>query len=520
MIQGFEKYRTLIDELRSSPITGDKQFYTPGELINDKFLLFSDGKLSAYYVPFHYMNRDARVVLVGLTPGWTQMERAFRTAKREMANGLTGEKLFQVIATSGSFSGSMRKILVSMLDGIGLNQHLKLLSCSELFGAASTLVHFTSAVSAPTFIEGKNFTGHGVSFLKLPKFRAFIVDNLAKELALLPNAVIIPLGKIVDKVIDFLRMEKLIDPARCLIGFPHPSGQNGHRKRFYEEGKERWREQLAEWFASTLQPSDAPSGSANPIGVSFEKPLESDYRIVNFFDDLGKICDDRIVSVWIKNPSFKRYVEEGMSLHFHFGLCSADGKSDFGDYCAIVQSDIDVPLNFAMRTSRIFDANTIAHRLGHCEELMFISGIQLLKKPEMILLCGRSRIRLAISDFDKCVVVDSLIEMPPFNDVLVESNFGGEDREEGVAVGQLPPGQSPSNIIERGACVMDAVADDHGPLCLGYRFSDLQLEQICRLFTIIFSDKGVGLRIEESPDFCTKRVTMYFSSLDFVPRFE
>jgi hypothetical protein len=83
MIQGFEKYRPLIDELRSPPIIGDKQFYTPSELINDKFLLFSDGKLSAYYVPFHYMNRKARVVLVGLTPGWTQMERVLSEQPRE-----------------------------------------------------------------------------------------------------------------------------------------------------------------------------------------------------------------------------------------------------------------------------------------------------------------------------------------------------------------------------------------------------------------------------------------------------
>jgi hypothetical protein len=34
MIQEFEKYRTPIDELRSPPILSDKQFYTPGELIN------------------------------------------------------------------------------------------------------------------------------------------------------------------------------------------------------------------------------------------------------------------------------------------------------------------------------------------------------------------------------------------------------------------------------------------------------------------------------------------------------
>ena len=36
-------------------------------------------------------------------------------------------------------------------------------------------------------------------------------------------------------------------------------------------------------------------------------------------------------------------------------LWSSDGESDFGDYCAIVQSDISVPFNLATRARRIFD---------------------------------------------------------------------------------------------------------------------------------------------------------------------
>ncbi len=55
--------------------------YERSELVNDQFLLFQDGPLSAYYVPFHDMNPKARVAIVGLTPGWTQMEIAFRTVR-------------------------------------------------------------------------------------------------------------------------------------------------------------------------------------------------------------------------------------------------------------------------------------------------------------------------------------------------------------------------------------------------------------------------------------------------------
>lgn len=243
------------------------------------------------------MNPDARVVLVGLTPGWAQMERAFRTAKLAMAKGLTGDELFDYIKKSGSFSGPMRKNLVSMLDGIGLNQHLKLTSCSELFGSASELVHFTSAVSAPTFVDGENFSGHGASFLKLAKFRQFIIDNLAKELALLPNAIVIPLGKIVDEIIGFLHEEHRIDPARCLIGFPHPSGANPHRKQFYEEAK-------------NIGASYWQNGSSRLHAVR-TSPKSSAQQIIHFFgrpQSVSERCDKlcRQVSGMSRNAKSRR----------------------------------------------------------------------------------------------------------------------------------------------------------------------------------------------------------------------
>lgn len=118
--------------------------------ICSRFQLFSDAGLDAYYVPFHYLNHMARVILLGLTPGWTQMERAFWAAKNGLAEGMDGEPLFSFIERTGSFSGPMRRNLVSMLDGIGLNNCLGIDSCDGLFGDQNDLVHFTSAVSAPS----------------------------------------------------------------------------------------------------------------------------------------------------------------------------------------------------------------------------------------------------------------------------------------------------------------------------------------------------------------------------------
>lgn len=67
---------------------------------------------------------------------------------------------------------------------------------------------------------------------------------MAAELASLPNAVVVPLGKVADEVVTHLAARNLVSPKRCLAGFPHPSGANGHRKRDFEKGRDRWASNL------------------------------------------------------------------------------------------------------------------------------------------------------------------------------------------------------------------------------------------------------------------------------------
>jgi hypothetical protein len=126
---------------------------------------------------------------------------------------------------------------------------LRIFSCAALFGTSIELVHTTSTVSAAIFNDGKNYTGYGPSLLRLPKFQAFIAENFAKELALLPNAMIVPLGKTAGEIVQSLHDENHIGLDRCLVGFPHPSGANGHGVRFFAEGRDRSREQLQDWFS-------------------------------------------------------------------------------------------------------------------------------------------------------------------------------------------------------------------------------------------------------------------------------
>jgi hypothetical protein len=53
---------------------------------------------------------------------------------------------------------------------------------------------------------------------------SIVEQILLPELAELPHALIVPLGVAVNATL----LDAGVDPSRCLYGFPHPSGANGH----------------------------------------------------------------------------------------------------------------------------------------------------------------------------------------------------------------------------------------------------------------------------------------------------
>ena len=53
----------------------------------------------------------------------------------------------------------MRNNLVALLDSIGLNQALQIATTGSLWEADAHLIHFTSVLRYPVFIDGKNYSG-------------------------------------------------------------------------------------------------------------------------------------------------------------------------------------------------------------------------------------------------------------------------------------------------------------------------------------------------------------------------
>ena len=213
----------------------ERQMYERSDLLVSAFEVGRTDGLAVYYAPFDAPNRPASVVIVGVTPGWTQMQIAFRTARQELLGGASHSTACAEAKVQASFAGSMRTTLVTMLDAIGLPRCLGISSSLDLFDTHRTFLHTTSTVRYPVFAGDSNYTGSGPTLAKSPMLMDFARTLLVNELREVDARVVVPLGRRVDEALAALENEGLLPRGRRLAGFPHPSGANGHRARQFTE---------------------------------------------------------------------------------------------------------------------------------------------------------------------------------------------------------------------------------------------------------------------------------------------
>jgi hypothetical protein len=241
--RSFEDFREAIASLPTSDSISRELLET------EPFLLESAGNLQVVYAPFDYVNRHARVMLVGVTPGWTQMHISFVEARAGLEEGQDTDTVLRRVKRVAAFSGSLRTNLVSMLDGIGIPEALGLGSSADLFTSQyESLLHATSAVRYPVFKSGKNYPGSNPTIPKSDLLAPYL-DLLADEVDQVAGAVIVPLGKGVEAALGALIDGGRVDKARCLSGFPHPSGAYVGRPAQYKANRDRLSEQVTAWFA-------------------------------------------------------------------------------------------------------------------------------------------------------------------------------------------------------------------------------------------------------------------------------
>lgn len=79
-------------------------------------------------------------------------------------------------------------------------------------------------------------------------FRAFITQVLAGQLAVSTDTLLVPLGDAASTTVNLCVAGGAIRREQCLLGFPHPSSGNGHRKRQCAERQELMAQAAADWF--------------------------------------------------------------------------------------------------------------------------------------------------------------------------------------------------------------------------------------------------------------------------------
>lgn len=211
---------------------------TKESILSDEFMLEEKNDIKIYYAPHNeYLNEKARVLIVGICPGWTQTKIAYERAVADLKNSLELSLIKKRCKMAARFAGSMRKNLILMLDDLELNKKLNIDSTFKLF-LDNELLHTTSLIPYPVFVKGKNYTGYTPDLVNSSMLMKYVRNHFYEEIKCFDDKVfIIPLGKAVEDVLKLMVYEKVITNEQCLFGFPHPSGANGHRKSQFEKNK-------------------------------------------------------------------------------------------------------------------------------------------------------------------------------------------------------------------------------------------------------------------------------------------
>ncbi|QCZ94375.1 uracil-DNA glycosylase family protein [Salinimonas iocasae] len=213
--------------------------YSNGSPFIDELRIESRGEIDVYFSPFEHINKHAKVVLVGISPGATQANNANVEASALIKSGERIDTISEKAKQTGAFSGALRNNLVRLLDYVGISRELGIDTCGTLFTKNNHLLHSTSVFRYPTLQAGTPISS-AKKGLSDPLLKQMIDHCLADEVRQLPeSAFYLPMGQGVDKILLSLCERGLLNRSQLLIGLPHPSGANAERIAYFLGEKPR-----------------------------------------------------------------------------------------------------------------------------------------------------------------------------------------------------------------------------------------------------------------------------------------
>lgn len=176
-----------------------------------------------------YVNNDALVVIVGVTPGNNQIE-----GKNEIISPLEKKKKY-------AFKGEpMRSNLIKMLDLIGVNKVLGIQSCKTIWDNDFRLVEMTSLLKRGTYeiIDGKRkMFNKAKNIAGNSQLEKEFNNGFVKDCAQYQNAkLFVACGPDTYTILLDLFRQGII--RKPIVGIAHPSGQNGNWVNCYLKKKQ------------------------------------------------------------------------------------------------------------------------------------------------------------------------------------------------------------------------------------------------------------------------------------------
>ena len=184
-----------------------------------------DEKINFESTGFGYQNTKAKVVIVGITPGNSQLK-----GDRE---GLD----LREIKRKNAFAGSMRPHLINMLDYVGINRLLDIESCRSLWEEDFDKVDMTSLLKEATYElkkDGSKMMFKDVKKIaKSEKLTRMLEEGFVKDCSNYEYFVLyVACGPGVYNTLKGLQAKGKI--VGDVIGIAHPSGANLGRVLCYQ----------------------------------------------------------------------------------------------------------------------------------------------------------------------------------------------------------------------------------------------------------------------------------------------
>lgn len=229
---------------------GDRTAPSPAlddEELRNRLELRQLDRLRVCYAPLDYIRRDARIAVVGLTPGRHTFRASIEAARQLLKAGASDTTVLRRAKETAPFSDpGTRRRLIRWLDDLGVANALDLHSCDELYGRAGKLVHWTSLIRYPVFrwdARRQDWTNYSRHPDPMRCCEDMIVRAFVPELRQLRAEAIVTLGDKVRGTTRRLALDGLIEGDR-LIDLPHPSGANVGNDQEYARRRRRLRRRM------------------------------------------------------------------------------------------------------------------------------------------------------------------------------------------------------------------------------------------------------------------------------------